>query len=463
MPKLTPEERVRLIRLIEEQSPLGPEWLDKLFPSSTLSSWAPPLSSPLASGELSWRGKDEARARVQMFLESLVEPSGSLPSPCVGEPPSQGQNQTIQLSAGQADPQSAPLPSQSQYNPSLPDDWAGLLFQGDNVSLLRYLLQNGSSLGLPPSPFSLIYIDPPFFTETDFHATTPHSAKKETVPLVHEGKAGQTTAQNRGYQSSDERVFAYSDTWGGGKAEYFTMLYERIMLMHALLSPKGILCVHCDWRAVPGLRFMLDECFGQDAFVNEIVWHYTGGGRSKRYFSRKHDSILVYAKGKEWTFNIDAVRVPYKETSGYAKAGIVSRKGKRYMPHPLGTPLDDVWNIPMVNPMAKERVAYATQKPRLLLRRLVQAFSNEGDFIGDFFCGSGTTLLEGLENRRRVVGCDFGALAVEVTHERLKDNGFLSKRHGWSALSQTSSQPLAESSAPAFPPSFFSFRSPTLS
>lgn len=389
MPKLTPEERKRLLQLLEEQSPLGQEWLEKLF-------------SPRPGGELFWEGKAKACAKTRRFLSSL----------------DQGKKNFNSLSTS------------SPFTPVLPSDWAGLLFQADNLSLLRYLLQSGSHFGLSPSPFSLIYIDPPFFTETDFHATTPRAVKeKADTQAVQTGKGTQASPIKGDSEGAEERVFAYSDTWEGGKAEYFTMLYERIMLMHELLSPRGVLCVHCDWRAVPGVRFMLDECFGQDAFVNEIIWHYTGGGRSKRYFSRKHDSILVYAKGKEWTFNIDAVRVPYKKTSGYAKAGIVSRAGKRYLPHPLGTPLDDVWDIPMLNPMAKERVAYATQKPRLLLKRIIEALTNEGDIVGDFFCGSGTTLVEALANNRRVIGCDFGSQAVEVTRERLNNNGFLSQEH----------------------------------
>lgn len=436
MPKLTPEERKRLLQLVEEQSPLGQEWLEKLFP-------------PRPAGELFWEGKAEAYARTQRFLSSLDQGKKSLHSP------------------------STPPP----FIPALPADWAGLLFQADNLSLLRYLLQSGSHLGLSPSPFSLIYIDPPFFTETDFHATPLRAAQgKADTQGLQRKKGVQDSLIGRDSESTEERVFAYSDTWEGGKAEYFTMLYERIMLMRELLSPRGVLCVHCDWRAVPGARFMLDECFGQDAFVNEIIWHYTGGGRSKRYFSRKHDSILLYAKGKEWTFNIDAVRVPYKKTSGYAKAGIVSRAGKRYMPNPLGTPLDDVWDIPMLNPMAKERVPYATQKPGLLLKRIIEALTNEGDIVGDFFCGSGTTLVEALAHNRRVIGCDFGSQAVEVTRERLKNNGFLSQEHSplmgasetpllpKTSLSDTPIEPISTSddlrlfeSLKAWP--FFSFRS----
>ena len=120
------------------------------------------------------------------------------------------------------------------------------------------------------------------------------------------------------------------------------------------------------------------------------------------------------------TFNADAVRVPYKPDSGYAKAGIVSRRGKLYLPHPLGTPLDDVWDIPIINPMAEERLGYASQKPEKLLERLILAFTSPGDTVADFFCGSGTTLAVAQKTGRRWIGCDAGELAAHMAHERLR-------------------------------------------
>ncbi len=124
------------------------------------------------------------------------------------------------------------------------------------------------------------------------------------------------------------------------------MIFQRLALAKELLAEHGNLFVHCDFRVQAYLRRLLDELFGRDNFLNEIIWHYTGGGRSRTYFSRKHDTVFWYRKGSEHTFNIDAVRIPYKETSGYAKGGIVSASGKHYMPHPDGTPADDVWDIP---------------------------------------------------------------------------------------------------------------------
>ena len=265
-----------------------------------------------------------------------------------------------------------------------------LLFHGDNLTALEHLqspqfAEHIQALG----GLKLVYIDPPFAVGSDFF-----------MPV---GKTLQT---------------AYTDTWAS-KKDFLEMLRARLLRIHELLAPDGAIFVHCDWRTSAHMRLLLDEIFGEEQFLGEIIWHYTGGGRSTRYFSRKHDSIFHYAKGKKWTFNIDAVRVPYKSTSNYAKGGIVAKSGKLYLPNPLGTPLDDVWDIPMVNPLAKERVGYPTQKPESLLERIILVASNAGDLVGDFFCGSGTTLAVAQKLGRRWIGSDLGDLAVQTTRQRI--------------------------------------------
>ena len=112
------------------------------------------------------------------------------------------------------------------------------------------------------------------------------------------------------------------------------MLAPRLKAMVDVLDDTGSIVVHCDYRTVVPIRLMLDRFLGPKCFRNEIVWHYTGGGRAKKYFSRKHDSLLWYSKSDSYTFNIDSIRVPYKTTSGYARNGIVAKSGKRYQPNP---------------------------------------------------------------------------------------------------------------------------------
>lgn len=259
---------------------------------------------------------------------------------------------------------------------------ANRLFFGDNLHVMRQL---------PSKSIDLIYIDPPFFS----------------------GKVYNVLFGDR------NEVRSFSDIWEGGMPGYLIWLNPRLYEMKRLLSSNGTIFVHLDRHASHYVKCELDKIFGSDRFINEIVWHYTGGGRSKTYFSNKHDTLLWYAKGESWTFNIDDVRVPYKETSGYAKGGIVSAAGKKYEPNPLGTPVDDVWDIPIINPLSHERIGYPTQKPEPLLERVIKAASKEGDVVADFFSGGGTTIAVAQRLNRRWIGCDQSRIAVAITADRI--------------------------------------------
>ncbi len=242
------------------------------------------------------------------------------------------------------------------------------------------------SAALPPASIDLLYLDPPFGAGRVFQAA-----------------AGM-----------------FDDRWEDGLDGYLDWLKPRLTALRPLLTPTGALFLHLDRRAVHHMRVWLDATWGVRHFRNEIIWHYTGGGRSKQVFSHKHDTILWYsADAQRWTFNIDAVREPYTPTSSYARAGIRSAAGKRYMPHPDGTPPDDVWDIPMINPMAAERVGYPTQKPERLLERIISAASQPGDCVADLCCGSGTTAVVAQRLGRRWIAADLSADAIAVTTQRL--------------------------------------------
>ncbi len=212
---------------------------------------------------------------------------------------------------------------------------------------------------------------------------------------------------------------AYDDRWPDHLRGYLPWLRERIAAMKALLCENGSLVIHLDYRAVHYAKVLLDEIFGYGFFVNEIIWHYTGGGRSKNRFSCKHDTLLWYSRGEKPYFDRDAVRVPYKATSGFARGGIVSAMGKKYLPHPRGTPVDDVWDIPIINPLAHERVGYPTQKPVVLMERLISALSAKGEDVADLFCGSGSTLVAAQRLGRKWTGGDVSPEAVNCCRERL--------------------------------------------
>jgi len=258
------------------------------------------------------------------------------------------------------------------------------LVYADNLELLGML---------PDGCVDLVYIDPPFGT-----------GKRRESPKGDDGPGGYDDAL-------DDPV------------EFTQWLAPRLAGLWRVLADSGSLVIHLDTRAVHHVRVWCDGEFGADRLENEIIWHYTGGGRSKKRFSRKHDVLLWYSKGDGRIFNIDAVREPYEPTSGYAKGGIVSKKGKKYMPNPKGKPVDDVWDIPIVNPLAKERTGYPTQKPMQLLERVIGALSVEWAVVADIFSGSGTTACASAKLGRRYICCDINPDAIAVTMERLEQMG----------------------------------------
>lgn len=298
-----------------------------------------------------------------------------------------------------------------------------VLYNGDNLEVLRKAVPNES--------VDLVYLDPPFATERvhsftfrDWHGEeveaktiaftdkwewnshAKQAYKRLTTEL--EGKLHPVLAGLRTALTSDSRM------------AYLVSVTERLTELYRVLHKTGSLYLHCDRRMAHFFRLICDTLFGEANFRSEIIWHYTGGGRAKRYFSRKHDTILFYTKSDDYTFNLDAIREPYKETSGYARSGITSAAGKRYIPHPRGTPADDVWDIPIVNPMAKERTGYPTQKPLALLERIVAASSNENDMVLDPYCGSATTMAAAQKLRRAWIGIDSSELAITAAKYRLE-------------------------------------------
>jgi hypothetical protein len=189
--------------------------------------------------------------------------------------------------------------------------------------------------------------------------------------------------------------------------------------MHELLSPKGTLYVHLDWHACAYARVLLDEIFGPERLLNEIVWTYHGPSPIRSAFSRKHDTILVYTKSEDYTFNADEVRVPYKESTvktfeSSSKAGFGKTPDLK-----RGKVPEDWWYFPVVARLHSERTGYPTQKPEALLERVILASSNPNDMVGDFFAGSGTTPLVAQRLGRRWIACDAVAMAVVTTYRRL--------------------------------------------
>ena len=228
-----------------------------------------------------------------------------------------------------------------------------------------------------PGSFTLIYLDPPFFT----------------------GKS------QKGKGTSE-----FADHWGGDIGRYVDYLGGRIAALRPLLSERGSFFLHLDWRAVHYMKVRCDAIFGMDRFVNEIIWSYRSGGGTKNRYGRKHDTILWYAAGERPIFNEDEARVPYDAVIAKKRAHLFDVRGKVS---------GDVLDIGRPPNHAKEWTGWPTQKPLALLEWLVKVHSLPGDLVGDFCCGSGTTLLAAVRNGRRAWGCDLSAEAVEIARRRL--------------------------------------------
>jgi site-specific DNA-methyltransferase (adenine-specific) len=272
------------------------------------------------------------------------------------------------------------------------------LFLGDNLRVMSALLPKYEGC------LDLIYADPPFFTNKHYPARIGR---------------GEDSRRPVEWQLAE----GYGDHWTDID-DYLNFLYPRLALMYRLLAPNGTLYLHLDWHADACARLLLDELFGRDRILNEIIWTYHGPSPIRHAFNRKHDTILVYTKSREYTFNADAVREPYhpntvKTFASSAKAGF----GK--IPNlARGKVPEDWWYFPVVARLHNERSGYPTQKPEALLERIILASSNPGDLVADFFCGSGTTPNVAVRHGRRFIACDTTWRAVHTARSRLCGQGY---------------------------------------
>lgn len=277
------------------------------------------------------------------------------------------------------------------------------LFWGDNLQVLSHLLRDYRG------KIDLIYIDPPFDSKADY-------VKKVKI----------RGEQVEGQQQSLIEEKQYGDIWEND--EYLQFMYERILVLRELLAENGTIYLHCDWHKSHHLRCIFDEVFSSDNFQNEIIWHYYNKmqGNIGR-FASNHDTLLSYSKGKA-TFNIireerekvkkQQKRVWDKQTQSLKQ--MKDENGNLVYYEDTHRTIDDVWRLPYLMPADRtEKLDYPTQKPELLLERIIRASSNPGDIILDCFCGSGTTLAVAQKLGRRWIGCDINIGAIQTTTKRL--------------------------------------------
>ena len=265
---------------------------------------------------------------------------------------------------------------------------------GDNLTILKSFEEN---------TIDLIYMDPPFFTQ-----------------------------QTQKLSSKEGKIFEFTDTWKNMN-EYISYISDRLVECKRVLKNTGSIFVHCDRNASHYLKVALDNVFGWDNFQSEIVWSYKRWSNSKKGLLNNHQIILFYSKSKEFKFNtiytdysettnIDQIlQDRIRDTNGKSKyktdenGDIVMGQAKK------GVPLSDVWEIPYLNPKAKERVGYPTQKPIILLEQIIKLVTEENDIVLDPFVGSGTTAVASKLLNRNYIGIDISEGAVELSNERLQN------------------------------------------
>ena len=280
-------------------------------------------------------------------------------------------------------------------------EWKNRLIWGDNLLIMGSLLKEFAG------KINLIYIDPPFATGDDFSFEVQIGDQEMTK------------------EPSALEVKAYRDTWGKGMQSYLQMMYDRLVLMKELLADNGSIYVHCDSRVNSSVRLILDEIFGGTNLINEIIWAYAQVFKTpENSYRRGHETILAYSKSDQKIFNIqyqplkDMTQFTHTEEDGrrYRYKGDT----KFYLPE-KGAAANTVWTIPGLKGNSIEFYGYPTQKPEALLERIIQASSNKGDIVADFFCGSGTTGVVAEKLNRSWIMSDLGRFAIHTARKRLLD------------------------------------------
>ena len=265
------------------------------------------------------------------------------------------------------------------------------VFFADNLVILREI---------PSESIDLIYIDPPF--------NTGRVQSRKRFKTIQDESGDRVGFAGRTYKSEVLSENGYLDTFD----DYTAFLQPRLQEAWRVLKPNGSFYFHIDYREVHYCKIMLDQIFGRDNFLNEIIWAYDYGGRAKDRWPAKHDNILYYVKDqRNYTFNRDAIdRIPYMAPGLVSKEKVA--RGK--------LPTDTWWHT-IVGTNSKEKTGYPTQKPVAIIERILKASTNPGDLVLDFFAGSGTTGIACLKLGRRFILVDNNPQSIEVIKKRFNN------------------------------------------
>ena len=366
MAQLTPQEQQEIARFLEAGKPLPDKYRFLLFEDKR-------------EVELVWNGKtNEVTTAVLPFqvIEQVDEPRAEVDT-------------KLQMSMFDVDERGRQLKG-----------WQNKLIWGDNKLILSSL-KNGPLRDEieKQGGIKLIYIDPPFDVGSDFSMDV---------------EIGEETFTKK---PNILEEIAYRDTWGKGVDSFISMIIERLTLMRDLLASDGTIYVHCDYRVSAYMRLILDEIFGTNYFLNEIIWCYKSGGAGDRSFAKKHDTIYVYTKSDKYIFNQQKEKSYMKPTSGKNPA-------QKYYSDADGSytlvNIKDWWSdIGMLATSSFERTGYPTQKPEALIERIIESSTNKGDLVADFFCGSGTSSVVAEKLGRKWIVSDLGKFSIHTTRKRM--------------------------------------------
>lgn len=317
-----------------------------------------------------------------------------------------------------------------------------LIIRGECVSACAYLKENDIKV-------DLVYIDPPFASGADYAKTIYIRRNPKVAKAI---KKAEETLEDEELKTFEEKM--YGDVWN--KEVYLNWMYENLMAIKSIMSDSASIYVHLDWHIGHYVKILMDEIFGEDNFINEVVWNYgTYIGQTTNNFPRKHDTLFIYSKTTNYIFNMlrdnnldndsnykrwkkyfndlnqicgDNYPEDDSKFSGYVKRFEKENGRKPSAKDDIileisGKIIDDVWYIQSVNPFANERIDYATQKPEELLSRIISASSNKKLIVADFFGGSGVTAKVANDLDRKFIHCDIGINSVETTRDRLKEAG----------------------------------------
>jgi len=382
MSRLTDQEKQEVVRYLEADKPLPDKFRFLLFQDKR-------------EVELVWNGKTNEVCNIVLpfqVIEQVDEPRAEKPSDTV-----------LQQSLFDLDARGRQLKG-----------WTNKLIWGDNKLILSSL-KNGPLRDdiEKQGGLKLIYIDPPFDVGADFSMD------------IEVGGGGDTFTKRPNILEE----IAYRDTWGKGADSFIAMIYERLILMRDLLAEDGSIYVHCDARMNFAIHACMNELFGADCMRNEIIWHYEnklGTGWGAKTFDSRHDTLFKFSKGKQYQHNeiVEKVKVekmqPVTQKVDGKRVWLKNEDGSlKYAMGNTERPVGDVWTIPIINPVAGERLDYPTQKPERLVERIILSASNPGDLVADFFVGSGTTAAMAEKLGRKWIATDLGKFAIHTTRKRM--------------------------------------------